>query len=134
MGAPPRDRRTARSRGLGPDRNLPDRVDEELGERGRERVVAIGARVVTADRYAAHIRDGEDLTQYEREVLHRRTADGRERDRGELARIDDVDIHVHPDRASTRPRDETRRLGMLAVECDPQHARSVEVGDLAAVE
>src|SRR5205823_11989510 len=58
----------------------------------------------------------------------------RERDRGELARIDDVDVDVDPERASTRPRDKTRRFGMVSVERDPQNTRSVEVRDLPAVE
>src|SRR5438105_15946631 len=90
----------ARSAEAGPDRYLSDRVREEIGERSRERAVAVRARVVSADRDPTDVRDSENLTQSFPEGLCRRTVDGGERDRGELARVDHIHVDVHPERAA----------------------------------
>src|SRR5438093_124323 len=95
-----RGSRRARSAESGPDRYLSDRVCEEIGERCRERAVAVRARVVSADRDPTDVRDSENLTQNFPEGLCRRTVDGGERDRGELARVDHIHVDVDPERAA----------------------------------
>ena len=118
----------------GPDRYPADRVREQVRKRHGERTAAIGARVVPTDRNTTNVRDGEHLAKDEPEIFHGRAIDRRERDRRELAGVDDIHIDVDPDRSTSRPRDEARCLWVRTVERDPQHSRSVEIGDLAAIE